>query len=97
MSDSPIVAVLGAGSWGTALAHLVAVKGAQTRLWARDAAAVQRLTSTHENDKYLPGARLENVRFYADLEEVLQDADVDYLCRAVRGRARIGCANRRFD
>ncbi|HEY0072829.1 MAG TPA: NAD(P)H-dependent glycerol-3-phosphate dehydrogenase [Abditibacteriaceae bacterium] len=71
---APIVAVLGAGSWGTALAHLVAVKGAQTRLWARDPVAVQRLTSTHENDKYLPGARLENVRFYADLEEVLRDA-----------------------
>lgn len=71
---SPIVAVLGAGSWGTALAHLVAVKGAQTRLWARDGEAVKRLTSTHENDKYLPGARLENVQFYADLKDVLRDA-----------------------
>ena len=72
--EVPIVAVLGAGSWGTALAHLVALKGAQTRLWAREEADVERLTSTQENDKYLPGARLENVRFYADLKDVLQGA-----------------------
>ncbi len=71
---APVVAVLGAGSWGTALAHLVSAKGAQTRLWARDAGDVERLTSTQENDKYLPGARLKNVRFYADLEEVLRGA-----------------------
>lgn len=74
-SGSPVVAVLGAGSWGTALAHLASIKGAETRLWARDPEAVDRLTSTHENDKYLPGAKLENVRFSADLKEVLTGAN----------------------
>lgn len=73
--SSPVVAVLGAGSWGTALAFLTGHKGIATRLWARDPAAAERLTATHENDKYLPGATLENVRISSDLPGVLAGAD----------------------
>jgi glycerol-3-phosphate dehydrogenase (NAD(P)+) len=71
---TPVVAVLGAGSWGTALAHLVGGKGVETRLWARDPSAISRLTTTHENVKYLPGARLENVQFSNDLQGILAGA-----------------------
>ena len=73
--SAPVVAVLGAGSWGTALAFLVGHKGTQTRLWARNPVAAQRLTVTHENDKYLPGATLENVTISSDLHEVVAGAD----------------------
>ena len=72
---APVVAVLGAGSWGTALAFLVGHKGTQTRLWARDPEAAQRLAATHENDKYLPGATLENVTVSSDLNEIVAGAD----------------------
>jgi glycerol-3-phosphate dehydrogenase (NAD(P)+) len=49
------IAVLGAGSWGTALAIQFARAGRPTLLWARDPAHVQRLATTRGNDRYLPG------------------------------------------
>ncbi len=52
------VAVLGAGSWGTALAALIARHGHDTVLWGRDAAAIDALNASHENARYLPGVRL---------------------------------------
>jgi glycerol-3-phosphate dehydrogenase (NAD(P)+) len=47
-------AVLGAGSWGTALAIHLARAGHTVRLWARDAALVDELTSARVNTRYLP-------------------------------------------
>jgi glycerol-3-phosphate dehydrogenase (NAD(P)+) len=52
------VAVIGAGSWGTALANLLAAKGYDVRLWARTQRLAQRLACTRENALYLPGASL---------------------------------------
>jgi glycerol-3-phosphate dehydrogenase (NAD(P)+) len=51
-------AVLGAGSWGTALASVLAGKGYPTVLWGRDAAVVEAVTTRHENPRYLPGIPL---------------------------------------
>jgi hypothetical protein len=51
-------AVIGAGSWGTALALLLARKGLEVTLWGRDSAHINRLTKERENKKYLPGHRL---------------------------------------
>ena len=48
------VAVLGAGSWGTALAILLARNGYRTVLWGRDASAMQRLAAARLNERYLP-------------------------------------------
>lgn len=55
VSDENRVVVLGAGSWGTALARHVARDGMSTLLWARDDAAVNRMRSQRENARYLPG------------------------------------------
>jgi glycerol-3-phosphate dehydrogenase (NAD(P)+) len=52
------VAVLGAGSWGTALAVLLARKGYSVKLYGRHRAAVDKLTAERENIKYLPGVKL---------------------------------------
>jgi glycerol-3-phosphate dehydrogenase (NAD(P)+) len=52
------IAVLGAGSWGTALAALLAANGHTVRLWARDAALVATLAVLRENSRYLPGISL---------------------------------------
>ena len=51
-------AVLGAGSWGTALAVHIAGKGLDTVLWGRDPAAAARLGADRVNERYLPGVTL---------------------------------------
>ena len=52
------VAVLGAGSWGTSLAILLARNGYRTVLWGRDAATLAAIAEHGSNEKYLPGQRL---------------------------------------
>lgn len=53
-TSSPI-AVLGAGSWGTALALLLARNGSQVRLWGHDADDMRMMQRARENQRYLPG------------------------------------------
>jgi len=57
MTDTHAI-VLGAGSWGTALAQLLASNGHDVTLWMRDAALVETINVTRENAKYLPDALL---------------------------------------
>ena len=47
------VGVVGAGSWGTALAHLMATKGNEVTLWHREPAVAEAINATHRNPKYL--------------------------------------------
>lgn len=56
--QSTRVAVIGAGSWGTALANLLAAKGYDITLWARAWRLAQRMTRDRENGLYLPGVPL---------------------------------------
>ena len=68
-------AVLGAGSWGTALAVHLANAGHGVRLWARDAALVSELEIVRLNTRYLPDARFpDGVQPTASLDEALRDA-----------------------
>jgi glycerol-3-phosphate dehydrogenase (NAD(P)+) len=53
------IAVLGAGSWGTALAALAADAGHDVRLWARRPEHAAEIDAARENRRYLPGRRLE--------------------------------------
>ncbi len=57
-TGSSRLAVLGAGSWGTALATLTARNGLATTLWGRDAAVIEAIDTRHENPRYLPGIPL---------------------------------------
>ena len=52
------VAVLGAGSWGTALAQVLAVNGNDVLLWGRDKEQMAEVAAKHENKKYLPNISL---------------------------------------
>ncbi|GAA5234328.1 NAD(P)-dependent glycerol-3-phosphate dehydrogenase [Verticiella sediminum] len=64
------VAVLGAGSWGTALAAMSS-RYCPTLLWARDAAMAARLQAERENQRYLPGVALPDALVCtADIEAV---------------------------
>lgn len=62
--------VLGAGSWGTALAQLLATNGHLVTLWMRDADQARAINRTRENKKYLPDAALhQNIQATADLPD----------------------------
>ena len=52
------IGVIGAGSWGTALALVAAGAGRDVTLWAREIRAVETMKARHENALYLPGIRL---------------------------------------
>ncbi len=52
------IVVLGAGSWGTALAILLARNGHDTLIWGRDEAALAAIVERGTNDRYLPGSRM---------------------------------------
>ena len=76
-SAKPKVAVLGAGSWGTALAALIARHDHPTVLWGRDAATVAAVEGAGENPRYLPGIALPGaLRATTSLHEALADADL---------------------
>jgi glycerol-3-phosphate dehydrogenase (NAD(P)+) len=73
----PAVAVLGAGSWGTALAALIARHGHPTVLWGRDRDTVAAIDARHENPRYLPGIPLPDaLRATPDLDAALRGADL---------------------
>ncbi|MEL6180707.1 MAG: NAD(P)H-dependent glycerol-3-phosphate dehydrogenase [Myxococcota bacterium] len=71
------IGVIGAGSWGTALARLLAVKGYDVRMWVYEPDLVTTINTTHENTLYLPGFTLpDNLIATHDLREALTDRDM---------------------
>lgn len=70
------VAVLGAGSWGTALAMHLARNGHAVQLWARDESQADRMQRQRVNERYLPEFSLaDNIEVSADLDAVVADVD----------------------
>ncbi len=71
LSANGPVGVIGAGSWGTTLAHLLAAKGLKVNLWVFEEELCETIRNTGENSIYLPGHRLhEDVCPRNSLEEV---------------------------
>jgi len=71
------IAVLGAGSWGTTLADLLARGGHEARLWGNERDDLAAIAAEGENRKFLPGIRLhEQVKVQPELEAALDGADV---------------------
>jgi glycerol-3-phosphate dehydrogenase (NAD(P)+) len=58
MTAGPAVGVVGAGSWGTALAAVIADRGVDTMLWARRQELADTIATRHQNPDYLPGIDL---------------------------------------
>ena len=68
------IAVLGAGSWGTALANHLALKGYKVSLWMKEADIVQSIMTERVNSVYLPDVTLsENITPTTDLAEALRE------------------------
>ncbi|MDR2161199.1 MAG: NAD(P)-dependent glycerol-3-phosphate dehydrogenase [Desulfovibrio sp.] len=77
--------VIGGGSWGTALAHLMAGRGHSVHLLFRDPAAARIVQETRENTRYLPGLPLEkSLRISASPEEALRETELCLLAVPVQ-------------
>ncbi|MBC8631007.1 NAD(P)H-dependent glycerol-3-phosphate dehydrogenase [[Eubacterium] tenue] len=71
------ICVLGAGSWGTALALVVAKKGYNVSMWTLSEDQCQKVNSTRENVDYLPGVNIpKNIHITTDLKEAINDSSV---------------------
>lgn len=71
------IAIIGAGSWGTALAIVLAPRFERVRLWAHETDLVDRMAVARVNDVFLPGFRLqENIVPVSDLTLALEDAAI---------------------
>jgi glycerol-3-phosphate dehydrogenase (NAD(P)+) len=71
------IAVVGAGSWGTTLANVLARKGETVRLWAYEPEVVQAINGRHENPLFLPGlALVPELTASGDIAETVSDAEL---------------------
>ena len=71
------VAVLGGGSFGTAMANTAVRNGCDTMIWIRDEAIAKEINATHVNKRYLPDFKLEDgLRAVSNLEQAVCDRDI---------------------
>jgi glycerol-3-phosphate dehydrogenase (NAD(P)+) len=71
------LAIIGGGSWGTALAIILAPRFPRVRLWVYEADLAARVSQTRENDVYLPGCRLpRHVEVVSQLPAALNGAEI---------------------
>jgi len=86
------IGVVGAGSWGTALANLLSQKGCKIDLWVFEEEILQQIQDGRENRVFLPGIRLsDNLVPSTDIGHVVADKDIlltvvpSHLVRSVAG------------
>ena len=71
------VGIIGAGSWGMALAYLMSNNGHDVTVWSRTKENVEILSREHENKEKLPGVILpDDVKFTFDLIEAIKDKKI---------------------
>lgn len=80
------IGVLGGGSWGTALAVLLANKEMDVDIWLRDREQISQILLERENKKYLPNIKLPtNINLMDDLEKAVYNKDVILLSIPTHG------------
>lgn len=71
------LAVIGGGSWGTALTVVLAPRFERVRLWVFEQDLAERMHASRENDLFLPGAMLApNVEITSSLPDAVEDAEI---------------------
>ena len=71
------IGIIGAGSWGTALAISLAHNGRQVYLWARRSELVQEVQATRKNEVYLKDVSIpDSIQISANLEQVLESSSI---------------------
>jgi glycerol-3-phosphate dehydrogenase (NAD(P)+) len=74
------IVVMGAGSWGTTVAKVIADAGFEVMLWSRREEVANEINETKRNSDYLPGIDLpQNLSATSNLAEALKDAEQIYL------------------
>ncbi len=74
--ESPVIAVLGAGSWGTGLALQLDRSGSRCLLWDRDTGNLLKIRKDRANDRYLPGINIpESIIIETDIHAAVRAAD----------------------
>jgi glycerol-3-phosphate dehydrogenase (NAD(P)+) len=106
------IAVLGAGSWGTALALQFARSGRPVKLWGRDSTQLAAMSMARVNERYLPDAAFpDNLAVEPDLDTCLRDAHdvlvavpshglrelLDHIAPLLDPRARVCWATKGFE
>jgi glycerol-3-phosphate dehydrogenase (NAD(P)+) len=77
MSEQHKITVLGGGSFGTAIANMIASNGHSVTLWMRDEENAENTRKTGENSPYLPGYKLsKNLQVTSDLISSLEGSDI---------------------
>lgn len=79
MADNGVekIAVIGGGSWGTALAHLLSGQGHDVSLWVYEADLAARMRESRYNDVYLAGIPLpEELKITSDLQQAVAGCDI---------------------
>ncbi|MGX6442581.1 NAD(P)H-dependent glycerol-3-phosphate dehydrogenase [Neobacillus sp. K501] len=95
LQKNKAIAVVGAGSWGTALAMVLADNGHEVRLWSHNESQVTEINQFHTNNKYLPEIQLpELIIGYGSLRDALKGIETVILAvptkaiREVLGKIR---------
>ncbi len=71
------LAIIGGGSWGTALSIVLAPRFDRVRLWVYEQDLAARMRSSRENDVYLPGFELPaNIEVTSELEPAIEGAEI---------------------
>lgn len=79
------VAVLGAGSWGTALAIVLADKGYDVRLWSHRKEQVDEINISHTNNRYLDVSLPKKIKAYHEIKDAINE--VEAICFVVPSSA----------
>ncbi|CAD5109628.1 NAD(P)H-dependent glycerol-3-phosphate dehydrogenase [Zestomonas carbonaria] len=80
MTEQQPIAVLGGGSFGTAISNLLAENGQQVRLWMRDAEQAEAIRTTRESPRYLKGVKVHaGVEPVTDLAETLAGSELIFV------------------
>lgn len=76
MKQKKTLTVIGAGSWGTALAIVLADNGHDVRLWGHKKDQIEEINNGHTNEQYLPGISLpRTIKGYDALDKALEGMD----------------------
>lgn len=71
------IGIIGAGSWGIALGHLLSNNGHKVTIWSRRQETVDKLRAYHGNEDKLPGVILDDsVKFTCSMKEAVRDKDI---------------------
>ena len=82
------IGIIGSGSWGTAIARLLGLKGYEVVLWSYSADVPAVINETHRNPRYLTDVELPNTRCTGSFAETVSDVDaVAVVCPSAHLRA----------